>query len=78
MVEERLDRALVTQARMNIFPHCALQNLVCGASEHSPIILSTEIHVFEYKKRQLWFENAWLIEREHEEVVLDSWSHGAN
>lgn len=36
----------VTQARMDIFPHYALQNLVRGVSDHSPIILSTEIHVF--------------------------------
>jgi exonuclease III len=55
VVEERLDRALVNQSWMNLFPHCTLHNLVSGASDHSPILLNTEHQMYTYKKRQFRF-----------------------
>jgi hypothetical protein len=47
VVEERLDRALVTNAWMNIFPRSMLSNLISGASDHSPILLETEPQIYE-------------------------------
>jgi hypothetical protein len=35
VVEERLDRTLVNQSWMNLFPHCTLQNLVSGECEEN-------------------------------------------
>lgn len=34
VVEERLDRALVTQEWMSMFPYCILHNLISRASDH--------------------------------------------
>jgi hypothetical protein len=73
VVEERLDRALVNQSWMNLFPHCTLHNLVSGASDHSPILLNTEHQMYTYKKRQFRFENAWLLEPDIESVVSNGW-----
>ena len=73
VVEERLDRALVTQEWMSMFPHCILHNLISGASDHSPILLNTDPRVYEYKRRKFRFENAWLVEPELPSVVSDGW-----
>nr|KYP48763.1 hypothetical protein KK1_029565 [Cajanus cajan] len=35
-IEERLDRALVTQNWLDLFPQCRLQNAIAARSNHSP------------------------------------------
>jgi hypothetical protein len=76
VVEERLDRALVTNTWMNMFPRCMLNNLISGASDHSPILLETEPRIYEYRKRQFRFENSWLMEPELNQVVEEGWGRG--
>lgn len=44
-VEEKLDHALVSASWMNIFMHPVLSNLVVAISDHSPILLNTEVQV---------------------------------
>jgi len=73
VVEERLDRALVTNSWMAVFHQCLLQNLVTGASE-----LRTEQKLYEFKKGQFRFENSWLVELELDSVVHDGWFHDVN
>ncbi|PNX71291.1 hypothetical protein L195_g027166, partial [Trifolium pratense] len=72
VVEERIDRALVTNAWMNMFPRCMLSNLISGAFDHFPILLETEPRIFEYRKRQFRFENSWLMEPELNQVVEEA------
>jgi len=38
-VEEKLDRALVTNFWMHMFPNAKLENLVAPSSDHFPILL---------------------------------------
>lgn len=52
VIEERLDRAMVTNAWMDLFPQCTLRNLTAATSDHSPILLETEARYFIYKKRR--------------------------
>ncbi|XP_024632946.1 uncharacterized protein [Medicago truncatula] len=78
VVEERLDRALVNNSWMTMFPQCLLKNLVTGASDHSPILLCTEQKFYDFKKRQFRFENSWLVEPELDSVVHDGWFHDVN
>lgn len=44
-VQERLDRALITYAWLNLFPNGSLCNAFASISNHSLIILLTEEHV---------------------------------
>ncbi|MCH79947.1 hypothetical protein A2U01_0000709 [Trifolium medium] len=78
VVEEKLDRAQVTNDWLSMFLHCFLRNLVSGDSDHSPILLNTELHVYELKKRLFRFENSWLVEPELEGIVTDGWMRGVD
>lgn len=66
--------AMATDAWFDIFPNSSLKNLDIASSDHSPILLATEMRTYVYRKRQFRFENSWLIEPELEPVVKDSWA----
>lgn len=73
-IEEKLDRAMVSSAWMDLFPHSTLRNLMAASSDHSPILVATETHSYVFKKRHFRFENSWLIEPELEMVVENGWT----
>jgi hypothetical protein len=73
-VEEKLDRVLVTNSWMQIFPNAKLENLVASSSDHFPILLDkTPVARTHRVKRSFKFENAWRIEDGVNDVVRDSW-----
>ncbi|MCH82709.1 endonuclease/exonuclease/phosphatase family protein [Trifolium medium] len=76
--EERLDRALVTQAWYDMFPNCQLHNVVADRSDHYPILLK----LFEGNRKKIMrefkFENSWLQEDDLERVVQEGWNKGVN
>ncbi|XVF76242.1 hypothetical protein PTKIN_Ptkin13bG0250500 [Pterospermum kingtungense] len=53
-VEERIDRALVTNEWADIFPNSKLSNLVAPFSDYSPILLETELVVRRRNEWRLW------------------------
>lgn len=75
VVEEKLDRALVTSSWLQLFPNAKLESLVAPSSDHFPILLVK--HPVAHNlivKRSFKFENAWRIEERINEVVQNSWS----
>lgn len=54
VVEEKLDRALVIDVRMQLFPHVRLETLVASSSYHFPILLDITLvlHLHWAKKKK--------------------------
>lgn len=74
-VEERLDRGMVTEAWLNLFPNARLKNLIAPISDHSPIILCLEEAVQYNCRRRFRFENGWLREPSLVDIVNNSWEN---
>lgn len=67
--EERLDRALVTQAWADSFPQSQLHNVISHRSDHFPSLLK----LCEADRRclqEFQFENTWLNEEELDGMVI--------
>lgn len=60
VVEERLDRAMVTSSWWDLFPETRLDNLIAPVSDHSPIFLSTIRRPHQAFHKHFKFENYWL------------------
>ncbi|MCH80235.1 hypothetical protein A2U01_0001001 [Trifolium medium] len=73
MKEERLDRAMATQAWFDTFPNCQLHNLVASRSDHYPILLKIQEGNRRKIMRKFKFENSWLYEDELESIVHGGW-----
>ncbi|XP_058776789.1 uncharacterized protein LOC131651141 [Vicia villosa] len=75
VIEERLDRVLVTQEWMEFFPAAKLNNLLASHSDHSPILLQCEPpQLNRHKSYSFRFENAWLKDDEIQEIVSKGWN----
>lgn len=71
--EVRLDRALVTQDWMNLFPMANLFNLEGSNSDHSPIFLVPKKREANRGINTFRFENAWLLEPMCQQLVSAHW-----
>ncbi|XP_058775465.1 uncharacterized protein LOC131649724 [Vicia villosa] len=79
VIEERLDRALVSQDWWDNFPDVKLLNLLASHSDHRPILLQCDpIHRNSAKKYCFRFENVWLKDDELIDVVNRGWNAGTN
>ncbi|MCH99408.1 endonuclease/exonuclease/phosphatase family protein, partial [Trifolium medium] len=73
VIEERLDRAMVSGDWLALFPEVKLINLLASHSDHSPILLHTDpVHRTKYTY-SFKFENLWLKEQDVGEVVELGW-----
>lgn len=75
-VEERLDRAMVSTSRGQLFPEARLLNLIAPISDHSPILPQCEVKNFFPPRKCFKFENAWLLEPDMDNMVHRGWQHG--
>lgn len=78
VVKERLDRALVTDSWLQLFPYVCLRNLVSSISDHSPILIVLKEQRGYFHRRSFKFENSWLDEQGLKEVVQSSWDFDAD
>jgi hypothetical protein len=76
MIEERLDRALVSSDWLAKFPNAKLRNILSSHSDHSPILLHCSTVVQQQYKHEFRFENSWLLEEDIGEVVQEGWNDG--
>jgi hypothetical protein len=76
MIEERLDRALVSSDWLTKFPHAKLRNILSSHSDHSPILLQCSPIVRQHYNHEFKFENSWLLEEDIEVVVQEGWNDG--
>lgn len=74
-VEERLDRAMVTDSWFDLFPQARLFNLLASISDHSPILLNVEEVTRCKRPTTFKFENACLTEPSLIEVVRICWDN---
>uniref|UniRef100_A0A803QIG7 Reverse transcriptase domain-containing protein n=1 Tax=Cannabis sativa TaxID=3483 RepID=A0A803QIG7_CANSA len=72
-VEIRLDKALITQLWLNIFPNATLSNCDFSSIDHTPIFVQPEtgngnnhLHLFRY-------ENAWAREPFRKQIIKNCW-----
>ncbi|XP_073051726.1 uncharacterized protein [Primulina eburnea] len=56
------------------FPLARLRNLSAPVSDHSPILLETEVKEKVFQKHQFRFENRWLREPELQPIVEECWT----
>ena len=69
---ECLDRAVSTDDWIERFPATKVQSLVCGQSDHSPIIILPE-GILVKPQRLWWFEQFWLEKEGCHDTVARSW-----
>uniref|UniRef100_A0A803PUD0 Reverse transcriptase domain-containing protein n=1 Tax=Cannabis sativa TaxID=3483 RepID=A0A803PUD0_CANSA len=73
-VEVRIDRALVSQTWLDLFPSGKLWNLEVTTSDHCPLNLVLSHSAGAVKVRVFRFENSWLKEPLCFKIVEDVWS----
>lgn len=74
IVEERIDRALVTEEWLDLFPNATLNNCIASISDHSPILLCLSNNVVVSRRRNFKFENSCLYESTLRDTVQASWA----
>ncbi|XP_073152636.1 uncharacterized protein [Henckelia pumila] len=73
VVEERLDRVMVSPVWLEKFPTACLSNLSAPISDHSPILLNTSGNLVHRVPKRFRFENRWFCDPGLRETVMDSW-----
>ncbi|XP_060961066.1 uncharacterized protein LOC133031553 [Cannabis sativa] len=69
-IEARLDRALVNNDWLSIFPMAKLTNLEISPSDHSPLFLELTVPTHDYRFK---FENWWTTHQGYEEIIQSCW-----
>nr|KYP64442.1 hypothetical protein KK1_019039 [Cajanus cajan] len=73
LVEERLDRAMVTPNWKHTFPDSSLRNGIAGKSDHTPIWLKLNDFQTNSISSHFRFENMWLEDPDLTRAVNLSW-----
>ncbi|CAB4279098.1 unnamed protein product [Prunus armeniaca] len=79
MVEERLDRALVTDDVLESFPQAKVVHLISDSSGHHPISLELGLNESKFSctrkgRRRVHFEEFWVEESSCSDVIIDAWN----
>uniref|UniRef100_A0A803PHA9 Reverse transcriptase domain-containing protein n=1 Tax=Cannabis sativa TaxID=3483 RepID=A0A803PHA9_CANSA len=72
-IEVRIDRALVSQSWLDLFPLAKLLNLEVTTSDQCPLQLMLNNETKAVFKKQFRFENLWLREPGCLQIVKDTW-----
>ena len=72
-IEERLDRAMVTQTWLSRFSNSIVYGMEEFESDHIPLFLDTRYLGKTYRQRRFRFENNWLNEPGCGDVIMSSW-----
>ncbi|GAU19603.1 hypothetical protein TSUD_304150 [Trifolium subterraneum] len=78
VIEEKLDKAMVSTSWLQLFPQVRLSNLLASHSDHSPILLQCKPIIRTQINHSFRFENSWLKEPDLEDVVVEGWGGGEN
>nr|GMC60208.1 uncharacterized protein LOC109157277 [Ipomoea batatas] len=73
MVEEKLDRILVTDTWLTLFDRASTSSLTCPYSDHMPLFLSPAMVAAPPRRKRFCFDNMWLREDIFKEIVEQSW-----
>lgn len=72
MVEEKLDRILVTETWLTMFEGAKVCSFVCPYSDHLPFMITPEGITNAPRRRRFCFDNMWLKETTCREIVEHS------
>lgn len=73
MVEEKLDRILVTDTWLSLFEGASASSITCPYSDHLPILLTPKVIVHAPRRKRFCFDNMWLREEVCRKIVEQSW-----
>ncbi|XP_031099673.1 uncharacterized protein LOC116003873 [Ipomoea triloba] len=73
MVEEKLDRILITDTWLSLFEGAKACSLISPYSNHLPILITPEVVNTVRRRRRFCFDNMWLKEVNYREMVKHSW-----
>ncbi|KAK9665772.1 hypothetical protein RND81_14G135200 [Saponaria officinalis] len=78
--QSRLDRALVTESWMELYPYSKLVNLVREWSDHAPVMVNLDkgSGVDQNRSSLFRFEQIWVGEEGCEEVIKSAWESGVD
>lgn len=77
-VQERIDRAMVSDSWLSLFPQARLTNLIAAMSDHTPILIETAPRTISSRNFRFRFENSWLRESDLVLVVNSSWEESSS
>ncbi|XP_042942789.1 uncharacterized protein LOC122276973 [Carya illinoinensis] len=80
LVHERLDRFINNMDWLDLFPNCQVSNLLTPVSDHTCLVLTTEVSVQPAPRtaRLFKFESMWVGEQGCEESIARAWSLSSN
>ncbi|XP_019166935.1 PREDICTED: uncharacterized protein LOC109162705 [Ipomoea nil] len=73
MVEEKLDRILVTENWLSMFEGATACSLVSPYSDHLPLLVTPIFTVHSGRRKRFLFDNMWLREDKCREIVAHTW-----
>ncbi|OMO99000.1 reverse transcriptase [Corchorus capsularis] len=78
LVKKRLDRGVASMDWLSRFPTACVSHLITSVSDHSPILLKTEVRRHRRKRKpkeckRSYFETSWCKEVDCEQLIVDNW-----
>ncbi|XP_019166537.1 PREDICTED: uncharacterized protein LOC109162272 [Ipomoea nil] len=73
MVEEKLDRILVSEDWLSLFEGATACSLACPYSDHLPLILTPVVTTTVWQRKRFLFDNMWLREDKCRAIVSHCW-----
>uniref|UniRef100_A0A803NVA0 CCHC-type domain-containing protein n=1 Tax=Cannabis sativa TaxID=3483 RepID=A0A803NVA0_CANSA len=73
-IEERLDKTLVTNEWLSLFPQSILYNLELSSSDHCPLLLILKGNFPTTTHHSFRFENAWIREPLCKQIIESCWT----
>ncbi|XP_019150208.1 PREDICTED: uncharacterized protein LOC109147025 [Ipomoea nil] len=77
MIEEKLDRVLVSDDWLILFEGVRVQSLVVPYSDHLPLLVTPVVLPGIRSRSRFCFDNMWLREDVWREIVVQSWTLSA-
>ncbi|XP_020218234.1 uncharacterized protein LOC109801543 [Cajanus cajan] len=75
LVEERLDKALVTKDWCHLFANYLLSNIVASKFDHYPITLKLDANLSNPLHKYFRFENIWMEDPDIDRAVRYGWNY---
>ncbi|KAH1097584.1 hypothetical protein J1N35_014505 [Gossypium stocksii] len=72
-IRERLDRGVVNEKWMQLFPRGNIHHLTSSLSDHCPLLINTTIENSFKGAKSFKFESWWIMENTIEHVVKEMW-----
>lgn len=72
-VSDRIDRVLINEAWVSLYPDIQCTNHIVIGSNHTPLILHRN-QEGQRRRPQFWFEEIWIENAECKDVIREAWN----